>query len=58
MNPQLAYTVAIKKGIEMKHIANDSTQALQGGQLLVSDIYVDGVVHNADAIRVLTVKSA
>ena len=42
----------------MKHIANDSTQALQGGQLLVSDIYVDGVVHNADAIRVLTVKSA
>jgi HK97 family phage major capsid protein/HK97 family phage prohead protease len=58
MNPQLAYTVAIKKGIEMKHIANDSTQALQGGQLLVSDIYVDGVVHNADALRVLTVKSA
>ncbi|MFB7641390.1 phage major capsid protein [Peribacillus butanolivorans] len=58
MNPQLAYTVAIKKGIEMKHIANDSTQALQGGQLLVSDIYVDGVVHNADALRILTVKSA
>ena len=58
MNPQLAYTVAIKKGIEMKHIANDSTQALQGGQLLVSDIYVDGVVHNADALRVLKVKSA
>jgi HK97 family phage major capsid protein len=57
MNPKLAYTVAIKKGIEMKHVANDSTQALQGGQLLVSDIYVDGALHNADAIRVLSIKS-
>jgi HK97 family phage major capsid protein/HK97 family phage prohead protease len=51
-----AYGVMIKKGMEMKHIHSDSTQALRGAQLLLTDAYLDGTVINEQAIKVLTIK--
>jgi HK97 family phage major capsid protein len=51
-----AYAVMIKKGMEMKHIHSDSTQALRGAQLLLTDAYLDGTVINEQAIKILTVK--
>lgn len=53
-----AYTVLIKKGFEMKHITADTTQAMRGSQLLVFDGYMDGAVHNPQAVAKLVLTPA
>ena len=47
------YATMTKKGLNLKHIDNDSKQALRGSALLVLDGYMDGKILNEDAIRCL-----
>lgn len=47
------YATMIKKGLSMKRITDDTTQALQGSQLILLDGYMDGKVLNPDAIKFL-----
>ena len=50
INVEQAYAVMIKKGLELKHITADTTQAMRGSQLLVLDGYMDGAVYNEQAV--------
>ncbi|MDN4492890.1 phage major capsid protein [Ureibacillus aquaedulcis] len=52
------YATITKKGLNLKRISDDTTQALRGSQLLVLDAYMDGKILNPDAIKLLQVKSA
>ncbi|WEZ08139.1 phage major capsid protein [Priestia flexa] len=52
------YATMTKKGLNFKHIENDTTQALRGSVLLVLDGYMDGKILNEDAIRCLKAPSA
>jgi HK97 family phage major capsid protein/HK97 family phage prohead protease len=51
-----SYAVMVKKAFEMKHIFADTTQALRGSHLLLTDAYLDGNIINEQAIRILTVQ--
>lgn len=57
VNLQEGYATMTKKGLELKHVSADTTQALQGGHLFLLDGYFDGVVLNEKAIRFLTKKA-
>lgn len=52
------YATMTKKGLDLKHITGDTTQALRGSHLLVLDAYMDGKILNQAAIKALTMKSA
>ncbi|PDY23180.1 phage major capsid protein [Bacillus cereus] len=56
INMSEAYATMIKKGIDVKHIYADTTQALRGSQLIVASIYLDGKIINDQAIRLLSIK--
>ncbi|UZJ79438.1 phage major capsid protein [Fictibacillus sp. KU28468] len=58
INMNKAYGTLIKKGIDVKHIVADTTQALRGSQLIVADIYLDGKVINDQAVRFLQIKAS
>ncbi|WP_238579116.1 phage major capsid protein [Neobacillus niacini] len=45
------YATMIKKGLELKHITGDTTQAVRGSHLLLLDGYMDGKVLNPNALR-------
>lgn len=47
------YATMIKKGLSMKRITDDTTQALQGSQLILLDGYMDGKVLNEAAFKFL-----
>ncbi|WHY28104.1 phage major capsid protein [Bacillus wiedmannii] len=51
------YATMTKKGLGLKRIADDTTQALRGSQLIVLDAYVDGKVLNPAAIKALKMKA-
>ncbi|MBO7747915.1 phage major capsid protein [Paenibacillus sp. MWE-103] len=57
VNLEEAVAVMIKKGLNLKHINADTTQALRGSSLFVADIYMDAKILNTQAIRVLKPKS-
>ena len=46
------YALDIQNTMNMVHVTNDTTQALNGGHLVVADAYMDGGVQNPDAIIV------
>lgn len=48
------YALDIQNTMNMVHVTNDTTQALNGGHLVVADAYMDGGVQNPDAIIVGT----
>ncbi|OJE29302.1 major capsid protein [Bacillus paranthracis] len=50
------YATMTKKGLTLKHISDDTTQALRGSHLLLLDGYMDGKVLNKDAIKALKMK--
>ncbi|OOR68505.1 major capsid protein [Bacillus mycoides] len=50
------YATMTKKGLTLKHISDDTTQALRGSHLLLLDGYMDGKVLNPAAIRALKMK--
>ena len=50
-----AYGVMIKKGSELKRVANDTTNALRGSNMIFFDAYLDGAVINPQAVAVLEV---
>lgn len=52
------YATMTKKGLELKRVNNDTTQALRGSELLVLDGYMDGKILNEDAIRCLKAPTA
>ncbi|MCM3411884.1 phage major capsid protein [Metabacillus litoralis] len=52
------YATMTKKGLTFKRIADDTTQALRGSQLLMLDGYMDGKILNDDAIRCLKAPTA
>lgn len=52
------YATMTKKGLNLQHIAGDTTQALRGSHLLLLDGYMDGKILNPDALKMLVVKSA
>lgn len=52
-NLEAAYATMIKKGVELKSVVGDTTQALRGSQLLVMDMFCDGAIINAQAIKIL-----
>lgn len=47
------YATMTKKGLELKHITGDTTQALRGSHLITLDMYADGKVLNEDAIKAI-----
>ncbi|HDR3653092.1 TPA: phage major capsid protein [Bacillus anthracis] len=51
------YATMTKKGLTLKHISDDTTQAMRGSHLLLLDAYMDGKILNQNAIRVLTMKA-
>lgn len=53
-----AYATMTKKGLNLRHISDDTTQALRGSHLLLLDGYMDGKILNPDAARLLLLKSA
>ncbi|WP_448163234.1 phage major capsid protein [Bacillus mobilis] len=50
------YATMTKKGLTLKHISDDTTQALRGSHLLLLDGYMDGKILNKDAIKALKMK--
>lgn len=52
------YATMTKKGLELKHISGDTTQALRGSHLLLLDGYMDGKILSPEAIKILKMKSA
>lgn len=50
------YATMTKKGLTLKHISDDTTQALRGSHLLLLDGYMDGKVLNQHAIKALKMK--
>lgn len=50
------YATMTKKGLTLKHISDDTTQALRGSHLLLLDGYMDGKVLNPAAIKALKMK--
>lgn len=50
------YATMTKKGLTLKHISEDTTQALRGSHLLLLDGYMDGKVLNQHAIKALKIK--
>lgn len=53
-----AYSIMIKKGMQLQNIVADTTQALRGSQLLVLDGYMDGAVTNPAGLVKLVVNAA
>lgn len=51
------YATMTKKGLELKHITGDTTQALRGSHLLLLDGYMDGKILNPSAIKILKMKA-
>lgn len=47
-----AYALDVQNTMNITHITGDTTQALNGGHLIVGDAYMDGGVQNPDAIIV------
>ncbi|HDR7395818.1 TPA: phage major capsid protein [Bacillus toyonensis] len=50
------YATMTKKGLTLKHITGDTTQALRGSHLLLLDGYMDGKILNPAAIKALKMK--
>lgn len=55
-NMKDGYATMTKKGLELKHVSADTTQALKGGHLFLLDGYFDGIILNEKAMRFLTKK--
>lgn len=53
VNIERAYAGMIKKDIEFRRIAQDTTNALRGSETLMLDMYTDCVIKQPEAIRVL-----
>lgn len=53
VNFNQAYATMIKRGVQLKRITDDTTQALRGSQLLMLDVYLDGKILNEDAMKFL-----
>lgn len=52
-NFQEGYATMTKKGLELKKIDNDVTQASKGATLLILDGYMDGKIYNENAFKFL-----
>ncbi|GCF75073.1 hypothetical protein BC2926_26140 [Bacillus cereus] len=51
------YATMTKKGMSLKSISGDTTQAMRGSHLLLLDGYMDGKILNPNAIKVLQMKA-
>lgn len=51
------YASMIKKGVEFKHIAGDTQNALKGSHTLMIDMYADAKILNEAALRGLKIKA-
>ena len=51
------YGLMVKQGMNLKHVTDDTKQALSGGHLIVLDAYMDGAVINPDAFVIVAPKA-
>lgn len=49
------YATMTKKGAKLRHITDDTTQALRGSQLIMLDGYMDGKILNPQAFKTMAV---